>query len=72
MKCPVCGCDSAVICSRRDCESVCRRRKCLQCGHLFFTTELELPSSKKDFRILDADLKQKNYTRKKQTSEDKK
>ena len=41
MNCPVCGGSTGVKGSRRDCEGVYRYRKCKECGHTFFTTELE-------------------------------
>ena len=61
MKCPVCGVDNKVVCSRKDCESVTRRRKCLECNHIFYTTELELASSCKDFHILDTERRRECY-----------
>lgn len=53
MNCPVCGGDTTVIHCRRDCESVYRRRKCLECNHVFYTTEVESDSAE-DIRRLDA------------------
>lgn len=44
MTCPVCGGYTTVSCTRSDCESVYRRRKCLACGHGFYTTEIESKS----------------------------
>lgn len=60
MNCPVCGGDNKVICSRKDCESIYRRRKCLDCGYIFYTTELEMKSSDRDFHLLDAE-RQREY-----------
>lgn len=60
MNCPVCGGDNKVICSRKNCESICRRRKCLDCGHIFYTTELEMKSSNRDFHVLDTE-RQREY-----------
>lgn len=55
MDCPVCGGGNKVVSCRSDCESVYRRRQCLNCKHIFYTTESELSSSDKDFHVLDAE-----------------
>ena len=39
--CPVCGGKTRVVDSRPDCESVKRKRKCLECGYRFFTVEID-------------------------------
>ena len=39
MECPVCGEKSIVMETRKTFESVHRRRKCVKCGHLFYTQE---------------------------------
>lgn len=43
MTCPVCGGKVTVVNSVSDEEGVYRRRKCLdpECGHAFYTTEIE-------------------------------
>lgn len=42
MTCPVCGGETKVTDTRHpDCETVKRRRECLECGHRFTTTETE-------------------------------
>lgn len=41
MTCPVCGGKTTVIDSASDCESVYRRRKCIECAYKFITTESE-------------------------------
>lgn len=41
MYCPKCNGKTAVIDSRADGVSVCRKRKCKQCGNIFFTSERE-------------------------------
>lgn len=41
MTCPVCGEKTIVINCAGDCECVYRRRKCVECGHKFTTTEQE-------------------------------
>ena len=41
MTCPVCGGKTTVINSAADCECVYRKRKCVECGHTFATTEQE-------------------------------
>lgn len=52
MDCPYCGSASRVIDSRSESDKVLRRRKCLECEKLFFTTELEVATSKEDFNRL--------------------
>lgn len=39
--CPVCGEKTEVLDSRSDCESVKRKRKCLECGYRFYTVEID-------------------------------
>ena len=39
--CPVCGGKTEVLDSRSDCESVKRKRKCLECGYRFYTVEID-------------------------------
>ena len=63
MTCPICGGATVVRCSRGDCESVCRRRKCLECDHIFYTTELE--STIDDFTRLDKIAKVESRERRK-------
>ena len=43
MNCPVCGSNTNVISTRKDCEGVYRIRVCVdpKCKHQFFTSELE-------------------------------
>ena len=46
MTCPVCGEKATVINSASDCECVYRRRRCVECGHIFTTTEQESNDTK--------------------------
>lgn len=43
MNCPICGNDVKVIGSKRDCEAIYRKRRCLDkdCDYIFFTAEYE-------------------------------
>jgi transcriptional regulator NrdR family protein len=41
MTCPICGGKTKVINSAADYESVYRKRKCVECGRRFETTEME-------------------------------
>ena len=41
MTCPVCGEKTTVVESVADIECVYRKRRCLECGHTFTTTEQE-------------------------------
>lgn len=41
MTCPICGGVSKVYDSISDCEAVYRKRKCLECNHIWFTDEYE-------------------------------
>lgn len=51
MTCPVCGGDTTVNYTHKECDGVYRRRKCKVCKHTFYTTELESDIS--DFARLD-------------------
>ena len=50
MTCPVCGGSVTAVDTAHTCEETYRRRKCKECGHIFFTTESELKTSARDFR----------------------
>lgn len=52
MNCPICGGNSSVIYSLSDCETVARKRMCNECGHVFYTSELEETYSHDDFMRL--------------------
>lgn len=41
MTCPVCGGVVQTKQTVKDCEGVYRQRKCLECDHVFYTTEVE-------------------------------
>lgn len=41
MNCPVCGGRTVIRGTHADCESVHRRRICVDCGYKFFTSEYE-------------------------------
>ena len=45
MTCPVCGAKTRVVDCRQDCETVVRRRKCAECGYIFYTEETESTSN---------------------------
>ena len=51
MTCPVCGGKTTVCVTRGECDMICRRRRCLDCKHTFYTTEIE--SGSDDFYRLD-------------------
>lgn len=59
MNCPVCGGDTIVRGTKADCESVHRRRICVDCGHIFFTSEYETDG--KDFTRLTRDYQNSRY-----------
>ena len=65
MNCPVCGSNTNVISSRRDCEGVYRARVCKspKCGHQFFTTELE--SDRDDYDRVNRETNLERYHNKK-------
>lgn len=65
INCPVCGGRTAVTHNYSDGESMYRSRMCKECGHVFYTTEEELTSSKKYFVELQSiDNLEKYYRRK--------
>lgn len=41
MKCPLCKGDVKVVYTLSDAEGVYRKRRCLKCGHIFYTSEIE-------------------------------
>ena len=53
MTCPVCNGDTKVQRSRTDGEIVCRIRKCRECNHVFYTTEMETKDALMEFYRLD-------------------
>ena len=57
MICPVCGGDTKVTETRKDCKSVHRRRYCPSCLHSFFTTETE--SDGDELKAIERDLANK-------------
>lgn len=59
MNCPKCGGDTVIRGTKCDCESVHRRRICVECGHVFFTSEYE--SDGKDFTELCRDYNNSRY-----------
>lgn len=71
MFCQECGCDSSkVICTATDpyISRIYRQRKCLSCGHRWYTYEIEV-ISEEDFKELDtilADIRRRRYVLKKE------
>ncbi len=63
MDCPKCGYASRVIDSRSESNRVMRRRKCLACEKLFFTTEVELEDSKENFNRLSREVYRQSCNR---------
>ena len=41
MTCPMCEGKTTVVYTLPDADSVIRKRKCLECGYMFFTSEVE-------------------------------
>lgn len=64
MDCPYCGSASRVIDSRSESNRVLRRRKCFECEKLFFTTEIEVATSKEDFNRLSREVYRDSCKRK--------
>ena len=69
MDCPVCGSASRVIDSRSESNRVMRRRKCLACEKLFFTTEVELEDSKENFNRLSREVYRNSCDRQRKKEE---
>ena len=55
MTCPICGAKTRVVDCRKDCETVVRRRKCTECGYIFYTEETE--STSKVYRSVEREYK---------------
>lgn len=64
MTCPVCGGKTTVWDSKADCESVHRERKCLKCGHIFYTAEYEAPNPYR-FKELSSNYEKEIYKKRK-------
>lgn len=70
MTCPICGEKSTVVCSRREPDLIVRKRECIDCGHVFYSTELELPDSRIDFSRIDGEYqKQRKWRRYKERND---
>ena len=52
MNCPICGGNTSVMYTLADCETVTRKRKCAECGHIFYTSETEQQDSCYYFKVL--------------------
>lgn len=51
MNCPMCFGETKILATRKDCESVHRRRICIECRHVFFTAEYEMKDDKEYKRV---------------------
>lgn len=49
MTCPVCGDKNKVIGVVKEVDVIVRKRQCLSCKHIFYTSELERYDSHYDF-----------------------
>lgn len=47
MECPECGKNTKVLESRKYAGGVYRRRKCIECGFMFWTEEIEMEDNLK-------------------------
>lgn len=65
MTCPVCGGEVEVNKSYSDCETVARKRKCVECGYVFYTEEVE--TDEKCFRDLEQIHNKKRCPKQKRT-----
>lgn len=63
MNCPLCGGKTKVIDTAADCESVYRKRKCLECKYNFTTTENESNDKHMIGRLRSQQRMNKNVTR---------
>lgn len=63
MTCGACGGSTTIVSSRADGDIVVRYRRCRECGRSIYTTEMELPDSREEFRQID------RYYQKKKTIE---
>lgn len=55
MNCPVCGKTTTVKNSVKKSNQMLRIRRCLDCGHLFYTVETETKEAKFSFRLAEAE-----------------
>lgn len=61
MNCPICGEKVRIVETRKDCESVVRKRQCVSCGHKFYTQEYETPKAKYHFDVLNSERSREQY-----------
>jgi transcriptional regulator NrdR family protein len=60
MCCPLCaGSETTVRGTKADCEAIHRQRMCLDCGHVFYTSEYE--SDGKEFTRLMREYERERY-----------
>lgn len=52
MTCPICGGSNTVIGSKQECDAIHRRRRCDECGHIFYTEEYEARTSENYDRLM--------------------
>lgn len=60
MTCPKCGAETSVAYTLTDTDKVCRKRKCVACSHIMYTTEVATEKSHYDYNTLEAN---KRYRR---------
>ena len=52
MTCPICEGKVRVVYSLSDVDSVIRKRQCCECGHMFYTSEIEDPAAHGIYKAL--------------------
>lgn len=58
MTCEVCGQDTTVFVTYSESDTVVRQRKCVSCGHIFYTQEIDM--SKEDAKKFISDYRRRN------------
>ena len=64
MNCPMCEGKTRVTYSIPDVDSVIRKRECCECGHIFYTSELEDAGAKRICNKLICEVMKKRNARK--------
>ena len=57
-RCEVCGQDTTVFVTYSESDTVVRQRKCVSCGHIFYTQEIDM--SKEDAKKFISDYRRRN------------
>lgn len=61
MNCPECGGKVVTIDTKHDSDSIQRKKKCVSCQNIFFTSEIESSDKGRYFKYLSSQYRTKIY-----------